>query len=74
MKRPPTEVEAKRERVLRMWALALLVGRMYPKDIRGSSRWTHDNTAGSACYGMKPHIHVHYFTNHRQPINGEIAS
>ena len=37
---------------------------------RGSWRHWHDNTAGSLCYRMRPHYHVHYCTNHPQPVNG----
>ncbi len=67
-RRPLTTTEFRRANVLKMWSIALCVARTYPKDIRGSVTWTHDNTAGSECYGLPQHTHTHYFTNHHHSL------
>jgi hypothetical protein len=77
MRRPPTERErlairlniAAHEALRQLPAARVrLVGGVF----RGSWRRWHDNTAGSPCYGTRPHHHVHYCTNHPQPIDGMI--
>lgn len=73
MQRPLTEPEKTRERTLKAWTIGLCIGLTFPKEIRGFTRWMHDNTAGSECYGMRPHFHVHYHTNH-QPNHERTAA
>lgn len=77
MRRPLTDRERLHARIVAAASAALrpvqihrimLIGGM----LRGSWRHWHDNTAGSDCYGRSPHFHVHYCTNHEQPINGVI--
>lgn len=78
IKRPPTELERLRARLLMaahaaLWPLKTYRIKAVDGVFCGVRKHICSNSAGSFCYGMSRHYHVSYDTNHEKPIRGEVS-